>query len=438
MPKTHLQLKGLKPKGILARLLLAFVLVFGCVYAHPVPALADVRASDLVANKPLGENHTQVPDAPDVVADYAALCTKDGTILWERNGTAQTYMASTTKIMTAMVALDTSSPDTPMYVTNGAANMEGSSASLEVGDTLPLKDLITCMMVPSGNDAAVAIAENIAGTEFAFVDMMNAKAAQLGMTGTHFSNASGVTDDGNYTTAEDYLKLTRYAMSNDLFRQAVSQSEATVDIDGREVDYESTNQLLTTMDGVNGVKTGFTDAAGYCVVASAQRNDFELYAVVFHSSDENQRFVDAQTILEWGFAHYRPVQLIDDTTTVANLSCISWIDTTVPVVAQSPVSVDVFDYQGPITQEVTLTEKAGAISKGDVVGSVVWTQNQEVLAQVNLVAADDVAAPGFWEGVGIWWKRLWYNFTGAPKQATSTTILPSTFDLKIANVDDQQ
>lgn len=421
-------------KALTLRLALALLLAFSCVVAKPVLACADVRAGDKVAGQPVGEGHTHVPDAPDIDADYAALCTRDGTILWERNGHEKVPMASTTKIMTAIVALDNSSPDTPMFVTNGAVSLEGSSASLQVGDTLPLKDLITCMMVPSGNDAAVAIAENVAGTEFAFKDMMNAKAAELGMTDTHFSNASGVVDEDNYSTAVDYLKLTREAMSYDLFREAVCQPSATVKVSGREETYESTNQLLSEMDGVNGVKTGFTDEAGYCLVASAQRNGFEFYAVVFHSSDENQRFDDAQVLLEWGFAHFKPVTLINGATPVGDLACISWIDKTVPVAAESAVAVNIFDYNGPITQEVTLTEKEGTISRGEVVGSIVWTQNQEVIAQVSLVATLDVPAPGFWEGVGIWWKRLFGGFSGKPKHAVSTTMLPDTFDLVIANV----
>ena len=421
-------------RSILLRVFLALALIGGSMCALPVTAHADVRATDLVGAKPVGEGHPTVPDAPDIVADYAALCSKDGTILWERDGQEQVPMASTTKVMTAVVALESMSPDTQMYVTYGAAYTEGSSANLMVGDTVSLGDLIICMMVPSGNDAAVAIAENVAGTEIAFVRKMNDKAAALGMTGTHFSNASGLEDEDNYTTARDYLILTREAMSNDLFRTVVSLQEVTVVIDDREEYYVSTNYLLDDFEGANGVKTGFTDEAGYCLVASAKRNNFECYAVVFHSSDEDQRFTDAGILLEWGFAHYRTVELINSAKPVADLACLSWIDKTVPVVAASPISVNIFDYDGPITQEVSLTEKEGYIAKGSVVGSIIWTQNGEVIAHVDLVATEDVPEPGFWEGVKIWWKRLWGGFFGDPAHATSTTSLPTTFELEIANL----
>jgi D-alanyl-D-alanine carboxypeptidase (penicillin-binding protein 5/6) len=424
---------------LFVRVFLALILAWGCTTAFfpaafSEAAFADVRVNDLVADRPLGEGHPTVPDAPDIVADYAALCTREGLVLWERDADTSVPMASTTKIMTAVVALENADPNTQMLVTYGAATTEGSTANLMEGDTTTLGDLIVCMMIPSGNDAAVAIAENVAGTEFAFVDKMNEKAIALGMTGTRFSNASGLIDENNYTTVSDYLLLTRIAMENEVFRDAVGTVDATVEISGRAESYTSTNLLLHNMEGANGVKTGFTDESGYCLVASARRNGFELYAVVFHSSSEEQRAVDAQTLLEWGFAHYRTVELINATKPVANVALLSWIDKTAPVVAAAPVSANIFDYMGEIQQEVSLVEREGSLQKGEVVGSLTWTQNREVVAQVDLVAAEGVAEPSFWEGVKIWWQRLWGGFFGDPPHATSTTTLPEVFDLKTANV----
>jgi D-alanyl-D-alanine carboxypeptidase (penicillin-binding protein 5/6) len=421
---------------LLVRIFLALTLVAGCAVALPATSYADVRGDDLVAARQLGDGHAWVPDAPDIKADYAALCTKEGLVLWERNDHARVPMASTTKIMTALVALEHADPATPMLVAYGAAMTEGSTADLRVGDTATLKDLLVCMMVPSGNDAAVAIAENIAGTEYEFVKLMNERAASLGMKDTLFSNASGLTDEDNYTSASDYLMLTRAAMSNALFREIVGVSQATAEVGGRTETYYSTNHLLEMMDGANGVKTGFTDEAGYCLVASAKRDNFELYAVVLHSTSEEQRFYDSQTLLEWGFAHYRGIDLIDSTKTVANLAAVSWIDKTVPVRPASPVSTVIFDYGGEIKQEVSLTEKEGAIRKGEVVGALVWTQDGDVIAKVNLVAAENAHEPSFWEGVKIWWQRFIGGFFGDPEHAESTTDLPETFDLKIANVND--
>ncbi|HBT95054.1 MAG TPA: hypothetical protein DEB24_02625 [Coriobacteriia bacterium] len=416
------------------KLLLAAVLVGSCFLFCPTQlktASAEVRADDMVNGQQLGNNNTVVLDAPDINAGYAALCARDSTVLWERNAQTQVPMASTTKIMTALVALEHSTPATPMQVTYGAAMTEGSSADLKEGDTATLKDLLICMMVPSGNDASVAIAQNIAGTEFAFVNLMNEKAAQLGMTGTRYSNVSGLSDEGNYTTASDYMLLTRAVMANDLFREIVGSKQVSATVSGEQRTYDSTNKLLGEMQGVNGVKTGFTDAAGYCLVAGAQRNGFELYAVVFNSNSENQRFVDAEALLEWGFAHYRTLELINSTKPVASLAVVSWPDKTVPVVAASPVSANVFDYAGGITQEVTLTEKPGSINAGDEVGSIVWTQDGEVIARVGLLATETVAEPDFWQGVGIWWQRFIGGFFGDAEHAESTTVLPETYDFSI-------
>ncbi|MDR1014243.1 MAG: D-alanyl-D-alanine carboxypeptidase [Coriobacteriales bacterium] len=422
-----------RPVRLLLAAALALLLASAGLVAGPQEARADVRTGDRVANRPLGDGHPLVPDAPDLVADHAALCTKEGTILWERDAQTPVPMASTTKVMTAVVALENAGPDTPMLVTWGAANTDGSGAGLTEGDTASLRDLVVCMMVPSGNDAAVAIAENVAGTEFAFVDMMNERAAALGMTGTHFSNASGLYDENNYTTAADYLLLTRVAMGNELFREVVGATEVSATVSGQLETYTSTNLLLEQMEGANGVKTGFTDEAGYCLVASAQQGGLELYAVVLHSSSEEQRATDAQALLEWGFVHYRTVELINATVPVADLALLSWVDKTVPVAAASPVSVRLFDYAGEIQQEVVLTEEEGRVEQGQAVGSLTWSQNGEVLAQVDLLALQDVPAPGFWEGIGIWWQRLVGGLFGDPPHATSTTALPTVFDLPVAS-----
>ncbi|MDR1422525.1 MAG: D-alanyl-D-alanine carboxypeptidase [Coriobacteriales bacterium] len=427
------RLQGAGGTERLIRGLLAFVLVCSLTFVTPAstltPAFADVRGDDLVAGQPWEQVSPAVTDEPDIVADYAALCTEDGTILWERDGNAPVPMASTTKVMTAIVALELCSPDTPMLVTYGAATTEGSSASLWEGDTTTFRDLLIGMMVPSGNDAAVAISENVAGTEFAFVDLMNAKAAELGMTDTHFSNASGIIDEENYTTARDYLIAVRYAMTQPLFREIVGQQQSTANFGGREETFTSTNHLFDLMEDVTGIKTGFTDAAGYCFVGSASRANIELYVVVFHSSDETQRFFDAQTLLEWGFAHYYAVELINANTTVANVALTSWIDKSVPVNAAAPVAIHIFDYAGPIVQEVEVKDWEGSIVKGDTVGTVVWTQNGEVLATCDVLASTTVAEPGFWEWLSIGWDRFWGGFTGKPAHLDTQVLLPQTFTL---------
>jgi D-alanyl-D-alanine carboxypeptidase (penicillin-binding protein 5/6) len=413
----------------LLSLLLALILVFGATLVAPGVALADVRDSDRVAGQTLAQTNPPIADAPDVVADYAALCTEDGTILWERDSGIAVPIASTTKVMTAVVALEQCSPETPMLVTYGAANTDGSSAELWEGDTTTFRDLLIGMMVPSGNDAAVAIAENVSGTEYAFVDLMNAKALELGMADTHFSNASGIIDEGNTTTARDYLILIRFAMQQPLFREIVGQQQAVAYFGGREAEFTSTNHLFDLMDGVTGIKTGFTDAAGYCFVGAARQANIELYVVVLHSTDEMERFYDAQALLEWGFAHYFAIELINANIPVADLALTSWIDKSVEVYAAAPVAVHVFDYGGTITQEIELEDWEGAIVKGDRVGTIIWSQNGEVLATCDILAAQTVPEPSFWESISIGWKRFWGGFFAEPAHLDTEILLPETFTI---------
>ncbi|MDR3316163.1 MAG: D-alanyl-D-alanine carboxypeptidase [Coriobacteriales bacterium] len=406
-------------------LLLAFVLACACSFSIPQQSFADVRATDSVKGTPLAR--APITDAPDIDAEYAGLCTEDGLVLWERNGMTPTAMASCTKVMTAVVAIENCAPETSMYVTYGAATTDGTSANLQEGDTATMRDLLLGLLVPSGNDAAVAIAENVAGNQFAFVDMMNAKALDLGMTNTHFVNASGLDEDNHYTTVDDYYKLVRYAMGLPLFREIVGKPTATATIGGRVEEFESTNVLFDYMDGVTGIKTGTTDAAGYCLIASVKHNGIELYAIIFGASTPEARFDDAQTLLEWGFTHYRQIELINATIPVGRLALTDWPDKTVDVYAANPATITIFDYSGEITQEVKLEDWGGALQKGARVGTVIWSQNGEVLVTLDLIAAETVNAPGFWEGIKIWWSRLWGGFSGVPDHATTEVFLPTTF-----------
>ncbi|MDR2197629.1 MAG: D-alanyl-D-alanine carboxypeptidase [Coriobacteriales bacterium] len=423
MPQGSLR----RSRALCALLLALLIFSSGVPGSAPYRAFADVRESDRIGTERLDAVDPPILDAPDIAADYAALATEEGVILWERGGEVSVPMASMTKLMTAVVALEHCDPETPMLVTYGAATADGSSASLWEGDTTTFHDLLIGMMVPSGNDAALAIAENVAGTEFAFVDLMNEKAAELSMTSSHFSNASGIIDEENYTTPRDYLLLVRHAMQQPLLREVVGQPEAWAYFGGREEHFVSTNQLFHMMEGVTGIKTGFTDAAGYCFVGAVKRGDLELYAVIFHSSDENQRFLDAQTLLEWGFTHYRSVELIKSETPVAELALLSWIDKSVEVCAAARVEVSVFDYAGPITQELELAEWEGTVVKGDVVGSIIWSQGGEVLATCDALAVRTVPEPDFWEGVGISLKRFWGGLFGDPAHLETKILLPEIF-----------
>ncbi len=406
----------------------------------------DVQAGDLIDGQPAEDYVSVTDDLPSVEAPMAALCTKDGRILFERNIDQQVTMASTTKMMTAIIALENMDLATPLTVTYGAANTDGTEAELEEGMVISLIDCLYGLLLPSGNDAAVVIAENMSGMESRFVELMNAKAVELGMTATHYADASGLTEDvdedgdgqvdedGHYTTVRDYLTLTRYCMSNPTFRQIVSTGYYEANVNGQILNFYTTDKLgdyLTVAQPI-GVKTGYTEGAGYCFVGAADLGGIELYSVVFNEETTEQRFVDTAHMLEWGFRHYRTIELINTSQQVADVALLSWIDKTVPAYAPAVVHVELFDLNGAITQDITINDINGEATKGQSCGEIIWSQGEDVLVTSDVVATETVLAPDFWEGLSIGWQRFWDGFSGAPPHAETTILLKSELAIPAA------
>ncbi|SRR6266487_2823364 len=254
---------------------------------------------------------------PEITASEAILLDNDtGHILDDLNGERPLPMASTTKVMTALIVIQTADPNKVVTIQRDAINEvilhNGSSAKLQAGDRLTLKDLLFGMMLPSGDDAAIAIADAVSGSTANFVNIMNLFAYRLRLFQTHYINPDGLTYygangqpiPGHYTTAYDLARLARYAMNIPLFAQIVRTQHYQLPATSSHHSYswDNTNTLLTTYAGMTGIKTGFTTEAGGCLVFSATRAGHHLMGVVLHSSDENRRFSDAKILLDWGFA----------------------------------------------------------------------------------------------------------------------------------------
>lgn len=238
---------------------------------------------------------------PDIGADAGCILNmQNKQFIFEKNADSIMYPASTTKIMTLLVALEKGDLDSLVTVSSAAAGCEGSSLYLNAGDTITLRNLLYGMMLVSGNDAAEAVAEHVGGSIDGFVEMMNAEAKRVGATRTHFSNPHGLPDPGNhYTTARDLALITAYAYSVPEFREIVSHDRKQVYFAiGHSREVFNTNRLLKYYDGANGVKTGFTNDAGYCLVAAAKRDGIQLIAVILNS---DSRWDDAANMLDYGF-----------------------------------------------------------------------------------------------------------------------------------------
>ena len=229
-----------------------------------------------------------------------------GIIVFEHNADRILPEASTTKIMTALIALENSSMDRTFTVSQAAENVEGSQIGLLAGDKVKLSDLLYMLMLRSGNDAAHVIAEGVGGNIETFVEMMNRKAVSLGCRSTHFKNPHGLPDDEHFTTASDLAVIAAEAYRNEVFRNIVSSHR--VKLDYMNLVLENSNKLLDSYEYANGMKTGFTKAAGRCLVSSAEKDGISLICVTLNDPDD---WNDHVSLLDDCFSHVEKTVLYD-------------------------------------------------------------------------------------------------------------------------------
>jgi D-alanyl-D-alanine carboxypeptidase (penicillin-binding protein 5/6) len=278
----------------------------GAALAHPPTATATRIVSSPTATPAL------LPPAPSIQATAGMVIDlSNRAMLFHQNADEQLPMASTTKIMTLLVALEYGRPRLNAPVTIGADAVaagrgENSHMGVSVGEVLSLRDLLYGMMLPSGDDAAVAVADAIAGSVPAFVALMNARAQYLGLTHTHYVNSNGLDAPGHYTSASDLLKLTAFALGVPGFAEIVATPEYVIPLTSQHKGYDlqNTNALLGPggYDGADGVKTGTTGNAGDCLVFSATRGNTHLLGVLLGDPTDGARYQDARALLDWGFS----------------------------------------------------------------------------------------------------------------------------------------
>lgn len=236
---------------------------------------------------------------------YILIDAENGRVLYAQNENEKLPMASTTKIMTALVAIENSNPDDTVTVSNNAANTEGSSMYLKAGDKISMRELLYGLMLASGNDAAVAIAEHISGNVESFAVKMTERAKETGALDTSFKNPNGLDADGHYTTAKDLALITQEALKNPLFAEIVQTK--SINLSGTT--YTNHNKLLSKYEGITGVKTGFTKRCGRCLVSSCERSGFSLIAVTLNDPDD---WNDHIYLYDKAFAEYKYHQIISN------------------------------------------------------------------------------------------------------------------------------
>lgn len=327
-----------------------------------------------------------------VSADSAILIeATTGRVLFEQNAYEKRPMASTTKVMTAVLALEHCDLDDIVEVSDNASGVGGSSIWLEVGEHMPLSDMLFGLMLSSGNDAAIAIAEHVAGSVDAFVQMMNNKATEIGAYNTHFANPNGLPADDHYTTAYDLALICAYAMSNDFFCEIVKTQYKTIPWEGHEWDrvVKNKNKLLWNYDGGNGIKTGYTDAAGKCLCAAAKRDGMQLISVVLNAPD---MFNDCTKLLDYGFENYSFRTLVQSGETVGEVNVEHGMEDGFTVCADQDVAYPLTDEEYARVQKKVYVEQTveAPVLEGQIVGTIdVWLDGKRVYS-ANLTAPREI------------------------------------------------
>jgi D-alanyl-D-alanine carboxypeptidase (penicillin-binding protein 5/6) len=333
----------------------------------------------------------QMADVPYAAAKSVCLLEAGtGKVIYANNAHTRLPMASTTKIMTAILALEFGRLDEIVRTADEAYGVEGSSMYLERNEELSLKDLLYGLMLPSGNDAAVAIAAHIGGSVENFIGMMNQKAKDMGLTNTNFVTPNGLHDPNHYTTAYDLAVIAAYALSNETFREICSTQYYRTETGNHTRTFKNTNKLLWNFFGANGVKTGFTTPAGRCLVFSAEQEGMNLVGVVLNSSDT---YGSAASVLSFGFYNYSLKTLVTSGEVVAQVKVDKSDKNSLALLAAEDIIIPVkrADSERFVTH-VTLNEDIGApVAAGDVLGNLeVLDENGELLVKTELLAANDV------------------------------------------------
>ncbi len=322
-----------------------------------------------------------------------------GQILYEQNAKERLPMASVTKIMTMLLGIEAIdkgkiSMDDMVTVSEYASSMTGSRVFLSVNETISVSDLFKSIAVASGNDAAVALAEHLAGSESNFVEMMNKRAEELGLTDTHFANCNGLPAEEHYSSAHDLMILSRELLSHDSIRPFL-----TIWMDSlRDGSFTlaNTNKLIRFYEGATGIKTGSTDEALFCMSASAMRDGMELIAVVLGCPTSKERFADASSLLNMGFASYALELGVEKGEELTVLPIEKGVDKKVSVIASDSFSAVVKKEQkGQVTRELTMPDRLVApVKHGDIIGEISFSLDGKTLGTVNTVVASNVKKAG--------------------------------------------
>ncbi|QIB68364.1 D-alanyl-D-alanine carboxypeptidase [Aminipila butyrica] len=386
--------------------------------------------SGLVFAETSGKETTKtsvITEAPSIVGETGALIdAKTGTVLYNKGMDLQREPASTTKIITGLLAIENLPLDKVVTIDGETPFTDGSRIYLIEGEQITVEDLLYALFLSSANDAAVALAIEMAGSVEDFAVMMNQKAKELGAKNTNFVNPNGLHADGHLTTSYDLAVIAKAAMENPTFRKYVTTYKHTIEPTNKQEEPRylyNTNRLLydektkvsvngvlrtAKYDGVTGIKTGYTGQAGGCLVAGASRDGTELIAVVMKSTDSG-RFGDSIALLDWGFENYHTVKLVDKGQELSTGKVTKGAEKTVSLVTARDgyVTLPTGQAADQIKTVVKTVDKLTApLAKGQEAGSADFFQDGGLVGSVSLVSAEAVKEGGLFTGLGNFGKGL--------------------------------
>lgn len=327
-----------------------------------------------------------------------------GKILYGKEENKKRKMASTTKIMTAIVVLENANLDDIVTISSKAAGTGGSRLGLHKDDKISIQDLLYGLLLCSGNDAAVALAEHTGGNLSNFANMMNSKAVSLGLSSTHFVTPHGLDDDNHYTTAYELALITNYALKNDVFANLVKTKTYTISINNHPKTLSNTNELLGNLDGVYGVKTGFTNGANRCLVTAVKRDNMDIICIVLGADTKKDRTKDSINLINYSFNNFKMVHIKEKITNefvnwkICNSSSFrveKGVSDSVDIIIQD-IPYDFFPIKCNQTDDMSIyiycnTELTAPLPSGSTLGYLAVSVNNQTVLTLNLYNSNSIA-----------------------------------------------
>jgi len=335
-----------------------------------------------------------------ILIDYAS-----GKVLYEKNADAKLPMASMTKIMSMLLIMENIDNGNLNYndkvvISKNASGMGGSQVFLQEGEEYKLEDLLKCIAVSSANDAVVAMAEKISGSVEAFVELMNKKAKDLGLENTNFANPHGLDNENHYSTARDMAKMGQELLKyQDILRFTSIYEDYLTKPDGSQVWLVNTNRLVRFYDGVDGLKTGYTTDAGYCLTATAKKNDLRLISVVMKASSGDSRSKDTATLLTYGFNSYKNVIIYSKDKELGEVQVVNGRVDKVKVYLKEDATqlLGVTEKPKDYSFNIKASKIKAPINKNTVVGTVEIIDNEgDIVREVDIIIKEELEKANFW------------------------------------------